>query len=129
MEVQVLSRAPEWNLVVENQPRSGHAVGTPTLFRPFSPMNSPMNSDSRLRRDGEFFRQEAGASQRFLWHRPFLQKGLNQKQFCPRIVRLLASFGKVRANHSACVKERSFLLQATSFAKSIFLFQYDNLAH
>jgi hypothetical protein len=52
---------PEWNLAVENQPRSGRAVGTPTLFRPFSPMNSPMNSDSRLRRDGLFFRQEAGA--------------------------------------------------------------------
>ena len=47
---------PEWNLAVENQPRSGRAVGTPTLFRPFS----PMNSDSRLRRDGLFFRQEAG---------------------------------------------------------------------
>ena len=64
-------QTPEWNLAVENQPRSGRAVGTPTLFRPFSPMNSPMNSDSRLRRDGLFFRQEAGASQRFLWHRPF----------------------------------------------------------
>ena len=48
---------PKWNLAVENQPRSGRAVGTPTLFRPFS----PMNSDSRLRRDGLFFRQEAGA--------------------------------------------------------------------
>ena len=47
----------EWNLGVENQPRSGRAVGTPTLFRPFS----PMNSDSRLRRDGGFFRQETGA--------------------------------------------------------------------
>ena len=72
---------PKWNLAVENQPRSGRAVGTPTLFRPFSPMNSPMNSDSRLRRDGLFFRQETGASQRFLWHRPFSQKGLYQKQF------------------------------------------------
>ena len=50
-------QTPEWNLAVENQPRSGRAVGTPTLFRPFS----PMNSDSRLRRDGLFFRQEAGA--------------------------------------------------------------------
>jgi len=47
--------------VVENQPRSGRAEGTPTLFRPFSPMNSPMNSDFRLRRDGLFFRQETGA--------------------------------------------------------------------
>ena len=60
---------PEWNLAVENQPRSGRAVGTPTLFRPFSPMNSPMNSDSRLRRDGLFFRQEAGAkSEAILTH-------------------------------------------------------------
>jgi len=48
---------PKWNLAVENQPRSGRAEGTPTLFRPFS----PMNSDSRLRRDGGFFRQETGA--------------------------------------------------------------------
>ena len=50
-------QTPEWNLAVENQPRSGRAEGTPTLFRPFS----PMNSDSRLRRDGGFFRQETGA--------------------------------------------------------------------
>ena len=79
VEVQVLSWAPEWNLAVENQPRSGRAVGTPTLFRPFS----PMNSDSRLRRDGGFFRQEAGASQRFLWHRPFSQKGLYRDMYRP----------------------------------------------
>src|SRR3989338_969827 len=125
MQVQVLSRAPEWNLAVENQPRSGRAVGTPTLFRPFS----PMNSDSRLRRDGGFFRRGGGASQRFLWHRPFLQKCLNQKQFCPRIERLLASFGKVRANHSACVKERSFLLRATSFRIAVLIFVNDNLVH
>src|SRR3989338_8336131 len=116
-------QTPKWNLAVENQPRSGRAIGTPTLFRLFS----PMNSDSRLRRDGGFFRQEAGASQRFLWHRPFSQKGLNQKQFCPRIERLLANFGKVRANHSACVKERSFLLRATSWKVTILIFQYDNL--
>ena len=43
------------------------------------------------------------------------------------IVRLLASFGKVRANHSACVKERSFLLGATSFAKVILIFVNNNL--
>ena len=56
---------PKWNLAVKNQPRSGRAVGTPTLFRPFS----PMNSDSRLRRDGLFFRQEAGAkSEAILTH-------------------------------------------------------------
>src|SRR3989344_5956153 len=76
-EVQILSEAPEWNLAVVNQPRSGRAEGTPTLFRSFS----PMNSDSRLRRDGGFFRQETGASQRFLWHRPFSQKGLYPVRF------------------------------------------------
>ncbi|MDP1759986.1 MAG: hypothetical protein Q8L01_00760 [Candidatus Woesebacteria bacterium] len=60
---------PEWNLLVENQPWRGRADGTPTLFRPFSPMNSPMNSDSRLRRDGGFFRQETGAkSEAILTH-------------------------------------------------------------
>ena len=48
---------PEWNLAVENQPRSGRAVGTPTLFR----LIFQTNSDSRLRRDAGFFRQEAGA--------------------------------------------------------------------
>jgi len=52
---------PEWNLAVENQPRSGRAVGTPTLFRPFSPMNSGFGILPRLRRDGGFFRQEASA--------------------------------------------------------------------
>ncbi len=46
-------------------------------------------------------------------------------QFCPMLVRLLPSFGKVRANHFACVKEKSFLLRATSFAKVVFLFQND----
>src|SRR3989344_2730634 len=82
----------------------------------------PTNSEFLARKRALFFRQEAGASQRFLWHRPFSQKGLNQKQFCPRIERLLASFGKVRANHSACVKERSFLLGATSSPTTILFF-------
>src|SRR3989344_5028177 len=82
----------------------------------------PTNSEFLARLRALFFRQEAGASQRFLWHRPFSQKGLNQKQFCPMIVRLLASFGKVRANHSACVKERSFLLGATSSPTTILFF-------
>ena len=54
-------KTPEWNLAVENQPRSGRAEGTPTLFRPFSPMNSGFGILPRLRRDGLFFRQEAGA--------------------------------------------------------------------
>src|SRR3989344_6001050 len=125
LRVQVSPRPPEQNLTAFSKPEGGTREARPTDFPPFS----QTNSEPRLRRDGLFFRQEAGASQRFLWHRPFSKKGLNQKQFCPMIVRLLASFGKVRANHSACVKERSFLLQATSFVKSIFLFQYDNLAH
>src|SRR3989344_2361317 len=115
MGVRIPPEAPKWNLAVENQPRRGRAEGTPTLFRLFS----PMNSESRLRRDELFFRRGGGASQRFLWHRLFSQKGLDQKQLCPRIDRLLASFEKVRANHSACVKERSFLLRATSFRKAV----------
>jgi hypothetical protein len=53
------------NLAVENQPRSGRAVGTPTLFR----LIFQTNLESRLRRDGLFFRQEAGAkSEAILTH-------------------------------------------------------------
>src|SRR3989338_6149318 len=56
---------PEWNLAVENQPRSGRAEGTPTLFR----LIFQTNSVSRLRRDGGFFRQEAGSkSEAILTH-------------------------------------------------------------
>jgi hypothetical protein len=56
---------PEWNLAVENQPRSGRAEGTPTLFR----LIFKTNSDSRLRRDGLFVRQETGAkSEAILTH-------------------------------------------------------------
>jgi len=56
---------PKWNLAVENQPRSGRAVGTPTLFR----LIFQTNSDSRLRRDGLFFRRETGAkSEAILTH-------------------------------------------------------------
>ena len=56
---------PEQNLAVENQPRSGRAVGTPTLFR----LIFQTNSESRLRRDGGFFRQETGAkSEAILTH-------------------------------------------------------------
>jgi len=54
-------QTPEWNLAVENQPRSGRAEGTPTLFRPFSPRNSGFGIQHRLRRCALFFRQEAGA--------------------------------------------------------------------
>src|SRR3989344_603612 len=118
VQVQVLSRAPIQNEAAFSKRERGPREARPTDFPPFF----QTNSDSRLRRDGLFFRQEAGASQRFLWHRHFLQKGLNQKQFCPMTLRLLTSFGKVRANHSACVKERSFLLGATSFPITILLF-------
>src|SRR3989338_10732563 len=85
----------------------------------------PMNSEFLARWRALIFRQGGGSSQRFLWHRPFSQKGLNQKRFCPIPVRLLASFGKVRANHFACVKDCRFLLRATSFVKAVFLFKYD----
>src|SRR3989344_5042300 len=115
--------APEQNLTAFSKPNGGTREARP----PFSPPFFQTNSDPRLRGDGGFFRQETGASQRFLWHRPFSQKGLNQKQFCPRIERLLASFGKVRANHSACVKERSFLLRATSFRITTLLFVNSSL--
>src|SRR3989344_4910557 len=54
--VRVPPRAPEWNLAVENQPRSWRAEGTPTLFR----LIFQTNSESRLRRDGLFSRQEEG---------------------------------------------------------------------
>ena len=79
-------KTPEWNLAVENQPRSGSAVGTPMLFRPFS----PMNSDSRLRRDGLFFRQEAGAkSEAILTHSIcFDTKRIFAIIYLPTIIRL-----------------------------------------
>ena len=65
VEVQVLSWAPKWNLAVENQPRSGRAFGTPTLFR----LIFQTNSESRLRRDGLFSRQEEGVkSEAILTH-------------------------------------------------------------
>ena len=67
VQVQVLSRAPIQNEAAFSKPESGTREARPTDFPPFF----QTNSDSRLRRDGLFFRQEAGASQRFLWHRPF----------------------------------------------------------
>src|SRR3989344_1459915 len=103
----------------------GRCKPTPTLFRPFSPMNSGFGSEPRLRRCALFFRQEAGSSQRFLWHRPFLQKSLYPVRFRLCFVRLLTKQASVRANYFACVKERSFLLGVTSFAKSISLFLHD----
>ena len=65
---------PKWNLAVENQLRSGRAVGTPTLFRPFSPMNSKNFGLHRRRRCALFFRQEAGSHQMQFWN-----------LFCPKI--------------------------------------------
>src|SRR3989344_3941472 len=58
---------PIQNEAAFSKPESGTREARPTDFPPFF----QTNSDSRLRRDGLFFRQEAGASQRFLWHRPF----------------------------------------------------------
>jgi hypothetical protein len=43
--------------------RSGRCEATPTLFRPFSPMNSGFGIQHRLRRCALFFRQEAGSHQ------------------------------------------------------------------
>jgi len=43
--------------------RSGRCEATPTLFRPFSPMNSGFGIQHRLRRCALFFRQEAGSYQ------------------------------------------------------------------
>ena len=57
LEVQVLSRAPEQNLTAFDEPRYGTPEGRPIDFPPFF----QTNSDSRLRRDGLFFRQETGA--------------------------------------------------------------------
>src|SRR3989344_2471775 len=58
---------PKQNLTAFSKPEGGTREARPTDFPPFF----QTNSDSRLRRDGGFFRQETGASQRFLWHRPF----------------------------------------------------------
>src|SRR3990167_9522372 len=123
LRVRVSPRAPLGNSSVFWKPKCGTREARPKDSRRISQTNSEFLA--RLR--ALIFRQEAGSSQRFLWHRPFWQKGLNQKRFCPRIERLLANFGKVRANHSACVKERSFLLRATSWKVTILIFQYDNL--
>ena len=57
VEVRVLSPAPEQNLTAFSKPKGGTREARPTDFPPFF----QTNSDSRLRRDGGFFRQEAGA--------------------------------------------------------------------
>src|SRR3989338_1221488 len=73
----------------------------------------------------------AGSSQRFLWQQPFSIKGHYPLRFLRGLKRLLSSFGRVRANHSAFVQSASFSRPATSFPKvkplSVlcrFLFQY-----
>src|SRR3990167_2985697 len=48
---------PEQNLTAFSKPEGGTREARPTDFPPFF----QTNSDSRLRRDGGFFRQEAGA--------------------------------------------------------------------
>ena len=125
VQVQVLSRAPIKNSTIFSVDTSGRRKAPTKDFL----AGLQGNSEFLARKRAEFFRRGGGASQRFLWHRPFSQKGLNQKQFCPMTPRLLASFGKVRANHSACVKERLFLFGATSWKVTILIFHYDNLAH
>jgi len=56
---------PEQNLTAFPKPEGGTREARPTDFPPFS----QTNSDSRLRRDGLFFRQEAGAkSEAILTH-------------------------------------------------------------
>src|SRR3989338_8663938 len=123
IQVRFLSRAPKQNSTAFSKPEGGTREARPTDFPPFFQTNSEFLARWRAL----IFRRGGGSSQRFLWHRPFLQKGLNQKQFCLYFVRLLASFGKVRANHSACVKDCRFLLRATSSRITTFLFANDNL--
>jgi hypothetical protein len=56
---------PEQNLTAFSKPEGGTREARPTDFPPFF----QTNSDSRLRRDGGFFRQEAGAkSEAILTH-------------------------------------------------------------
>jgi len=57
MWVQLPPRAPKQNLTAFSKPEGGTREARPTDFPPFF----QTNSDSRLRRDGLFFRQEAGA--------------------------------------------------------------------
>src|SRR3989337_4086490 len=110
--------APIQNSTAFSKPEGGTREARPKDSRRIFQTNSEFLARWRAL----IFRQGGGSSQRFLWRRPFLQKGLNQKQFCLYSVRLLASFGKVRANHFACVKDCRFLTRATSFAKAVFLF-------
>src|SRR3989338_6183646 len=101
VEVRILSRTPIRNSTIFSVDTNGRRKAPTKDFL----AGLQENSEFLARWRALFFRRGGGASQRFLWHRPFSQKGLNKKQFCPRIERLLASFGKVRANHFACVKK------------------------
>src|SRR3989338_8695988 len=114
---------PKQNSTAFSKPEGGTREARPKDSRRISPTNSEFLARWRAL----IFRQGGGSSQRFLWRRPFSQKGLNQKQFCLYFVRLLTSFGKVRANHSAYVKDCRFLLRATSSRTTVFLFAHDNL--
>src|SRR3989344_3028067 len=76
--------------MVLKKTRSGRAEGTPTLFRPFSPMNSGFGIHPRLLLCPLFFRQEAGSrprilSQYFLWishvRCPSLPNGINSVKY------------------------------------------------
>src|SRR3989344_3480628 len=109
---------PKQNSTAFSKPEGGTREARPKDSR----RTSSSNSEFLARWRALIFRRGGGSSQRFLWPRPFSQKGLNQKQFCLYSVRLLTSFGKVRANHFACVKDCRFLPRATSFAKAIFVF-------
>src|SRR3989338_4052038 len=131
MQVRFLLGTPTTNSTAFLKPTCGTREARPNGFRlnfAQNPKgNSPKMNPNPARWRALIFRRGGGSSQRFLWHRPFWQKGLNQKQFCLYSVRLLTSFGKVRANHSACVKDCRFLLRATSSRTTVFLFANDNL--
>src|SRR3990167_11565466 len=113
--------APIQNSTAFSKPEGGTREARPKDSRRIFQTNSEFLARWRAL----IFGQGGGSSQRFLWPRPFSQKGLNQKQFCLYPVRLLTSFGKVRANHFACVKDCRFLLRATSFRITTFLFAND----
>src|SRR3989338_150896 len=131
MQVRFLLGTPTTNSTAFLKPTCGTREARPNGFRlnfAQNPKgNSPKMNPNPARWRAPVFRRGGGSSQRFLWRRPFSQKGLNQKQFCPIPVRLLTKIGKVRANHSACVKDCRFLLRATSFLITTFLFVNDNL--
>ena len=56
-------KTPKQNSTAFSKPNGGTREARPTDFPPFF----QTNSDSRLRRDGLFFRQEAGANQKQFW--------------------------------------------------------------